>query len=102
MIQSMATSKNTKMCFLIKNSFNDQRSLLQRNLKIICKAWKIESSSLSDVCKNKKSYRVFSDTSQKDRPVIQAIKDFKGFMDGEVVIDNFVVLNIFIICQFVT
>ncbi len=36
-----------------------------------------------------KSFSLFSKTAQKDKPVVQAIRDFKGFMDGDIFIDNF-------------
>ncbi len=78
------------MCYLVNNSFNDQRSLMQINLNIISKAWRTGSSSrLSSVCSSIKSFSLFSETAQNDKPVVQAIRDFKGFMDGNIFIDNF-------------
>ncbi len=37
MLQRMAISKNSKMCYLVNNSFNDQISLMQCNFNIISK-----------------------------------------------------------------
>ncbi len=31
---------------------------------------------------------MFSGTAQKEKLVVQAIRDFKGFMDGDTFIDN--------------
>ncbi len=90
MIQRMAISKNSKMCHLINNSFNDQRSLMPSNFNIISKAWRtVSSSSLSNVCSSIKPFSVFSETAQKDKHVVQAIRDIKGYMDGDIFIDNF-------------
>ncbi len=36
-----------------------------------------------------KSFSLFSKTAQKDKPVVQAIRDFKGFMDRDIFIDNY-------------
>ncbi len=38
MIQRKAISKNSKMCYLVNNSFNDERSLMQSNFIIISNA----------------------------------------------------------------
>ncbi len=90
MIQRMAISKNSKMCCLVNNSINDQRSLMQSNFNIISKAWRAGSSSrLSSVCSSIKSFSLFSESAQKDKPVVLAIRHFKGFMDGDIVTDNF-------------
>ncbi len=90
MKQRKAISKNSKMCYLVNNSFNDQRSLTQINFNIISKAWRIgSSSSLSSVCSSNKSFSLFSESAQKDKPVVQAIRDFKGFIYGDIFIDNF-------------
>ncbi len=79
MIQRMAISKNSKMCYLVNNSFNDQRSLMESNFNIISKAFRTgSSSSLSSVCSNTQSFSLFSETAQKDKPVVQVIMDFKG------------------------
>ncbi len=69
MIQGMAISKkNSKMCYLVNNSFNDQRRLMQSNFNIINKAWRTgSSSSLSSVCSSIKSFNLFSGTAQKDK-----------------------------------
>ncbi len=90
MIQRMAINKNSKMCYLVNNSLKDKRSLMQSNFNIISKAWRTaSSSSLSSVCSSIKSFSLYSETAQKDKPVAQAIRDFKGFMDGDIFIDNF-------------
>ncbi len=82
----MAISKNSKMCYLVNNSFNDQRSSMQSNLNISSKAWRIGSSnSLSSVCSSIKSFSLFCE----DKPVLQAIRDFKDFTDVDIFIDNF-------------
>ncbi len=87
---SMHLSKNSKMCYLVNNSFNDQRSLMQSIFNIISKDWRTGSSSnLSSVCSSIKSFSLFSETAHKDKTVVQAIRDFKGFMDGDIFIDNF-------------
>ncbi len=63
---------------------------MQRNFNIISKTWRTgSSSSLSSVCSSIKLVSLFSETAQKDKPVVQAIRDFKGFMDGDIFIDNF-------------
>ncbi len=63
---------------------------MQSNFNIISKAWRTgSSSSLSSVCSSIKSFRLFSETAQKDKPVVLAIRDFKGFLDGDIFIDNF-------------
>ncbi len=66
---------------------------MQSNFNIInkaCTLWRPGSSrSLISVCSNIKSFNQFSETAQKDKPVIQVIKDFKDFMDGDIFIDNF-------------
>ncbi len=63
---------------------------MQSNCNIICKAWRTgSSSSLSNVCSSIKSFSLFSETAEKDKPVVQVIWDFKGFMDGDIFIDNF-------------
>ncbi len=68
----------------------DFRSLMQSNFNIISKAWQTgSSSSLSSVCSSIKSFSLFSETAQNDKPVVQAIGDFRGFMDGDIFIDNF-------------
>ncbi len=78
------------MCYLVNNSFNDQRSFMQSNFNIIGKAWRTgSSSSLNSVCSSIKSFSLFSETAQKDKPVIPAIRDFKRFTDGDIFIDNF-------------
>ncbi len=90
MIQRMAISKNSKMCYLVNNSFNDQRSLMQSDFNIISKAWRTgNSSSLSSMCSSIKSFSMFSENAQKDKLLVQVIRDFKGFMDGDIFIDNF-------------
>ncbi len=85
----MAISKTSKICHLVNNSFNDQRSLMQSSFNIISKVWRMgRSCSLSSVCSSIKSFNLFSETAQKDKPVVQAIMDFKGLMDGDIFIDN--------------
>ncbi len=39
MIHKMAISKSTQMCYLVNNSFNDQKRLMQCNFNIISKSW---------------------------------------------------------------
>ncbi len=78
------------MCYLVNNSFNDQRILMQSNFNIISKAWRNgDSSSLSSVCCSIKSFSLFSETAQKAKPVVHAIRDLKVFMDGDIFIDSF-------------
>ncbi len=91
MIQRMAISKNSKMCYPVNNSFNGQNSWMQSKFNIICKAWRTGScSSLRSVCSSKKkSFSLISETAQKDKLVVQVIRDFKCFMDGDVFIDSF-------------
>ncbi len=61
MIQMMDISKNSKMCYLVNNNFNDQRCLMQSNFNIISEAWRTgNSSSLSSVCSSIKSFSLFS------------------------------------------
>ncbi len=63
---------------------------MQSNFNIISKAWRSgSSSSLSSVCNSIKSFRLFSETAQNDKHEVQAMRDFKGFMDGDIFIDNF-------------
>ncbi len=76
------------MCYLVNNSFNDQRSLMQSNFNIISNA-SLESVVVLVVCRSIKWFSLFSETAQRDKPVVQAIRDFKGFMDGDTFIDNF-------------
>ncbi len=60
MIQRMAISKKSKMCYLVNNSFNDQRSLMQSNFNILSKDWRTgSSSSLGSVCSSIKSFSLF-------------------------------------------
>ncbi len=37
MMQRIAICKNSKMCYLVNNSFNDQRRLMQSNFNMIRK-----------------------------------------------------------------
>ncbi len=77
------------MCYLVNNSFNDQISSMQSNFNIISKAWRTGSSiSLSNVYRIM-SFSLFSVTAQKYKIVVQARRHFKGFMDGNIFIDNF-------------
>ncbi len=93
MIQRMDISKNSKMCYLINNSFNDQRSLMQSNFNIISKAWRTgSSSSLSSECSSIMSFSLFSATAQNDKPVVHVIRDVKGFMDGDQDLKMFIII----------
>jgi exonuclease III len=85
MIISMIESENSKVSFLVTNSFNDKRSIMQKNFNFVQKAWKT-NKDIKYVCTNVNRYSIYNEI---DKPLVQAIRDFKGLAEGEMFIENF-------------
>ncbi len=88
MYESMTNSKNKKLEYLVKLGNQDSRTIIARNIRVICDKWKVCEKQLWNKWKNASFYIYSKQNMMECENKVQMVKyltdDIIGFNDDEI------------------